>query len=433
MTDFSNPASDDRLSAYLDGELTAAESIEIEYLLKSRSDYREALHALRSLRESLRSLPRDSVTVGFAARVVDAVASDKYAIDPSRSATAHRAPQDIRLPTRSPRFQTWLTRSVVGAAILAIAATLVLIVWNPRPPESPQIAQRASAKSTDKKNESFRAEPEAGEMAKASVARKDIEPQPNPAPADIQRGAADAAPDNFAMKAAEAGSPQDASDASTNEPFVTDNETPLAVVEGRRVEKSSLEPLSGALASVTEIEIDAPMTWADLELRVFGKQPRPDSNLASERLLGREYAIESVVACEIEGPASEVDAALSRLTTQKQEADRVADSASALRIAEAAPSLTPAELGENLHLKRIAYDDPRVAAYVAGDKSDRRAILENDGSTGMLELEAIDNHSPSPSQDGVRDNLAKSDSDLARKRVIIVFRVQSPAVRSGEP
>ena len=60
---------DERISAYLDGELSAGERAEVEELLKTSSSHQQVLAELTSLRESLQSLPHYTLGNDFAPRV----------------------------------------------------------------------------------------------------------------------------------------------------------------------------------------------------------------------------------------------------------------------------------------------------------------------------------------------------------------------------
>lgn len=62
--------SDDLLSAYLDGELTAAERGDVERMLAENSDGRQTLEDFRALGGELRSLPRHKLDADFAHRVL---------------------------------------------------------------------------------------------------------------------------------------------------------------------------------------------------------------------------------------------------------------------------------------------------------------------------------------------------------------------------
>jgi len=62
--------SDERISAYLDGELPPAERAEIEALLASSSEHRQLVDELRALRATLQDLPRPVLSGDFTERVM---------------------------------------------------------------------------------------------------------------------------------------------------------------------------------------------------------------------------------------------------------------------------------------------------------------------------------------------------------------------------
>jgi len=99
---------DERLSAYLDGQLDAGQREEIESLLRQRPELAKVLAQVRELGDGIRQLPRHSLGPDFPARVL-AVAQQK-----ADQVVAHQAP----VPRRR-----WLM-----AAIAAVAATAALVL-----------------------------------------------------------------------------------------------------------------------------------------------------------------------------------------------------------------------------------------------------------------------------------------------------------------
>src|SRR6185295_6977668 len=63
---------DERISAYLDGELSPGERAEMEELLRTSSSHQQVLAELTSIRESLQSLPQYTLGNDFAPRVTSA-------------------------------------------------------------------------------------------------------------------------------------------------------------------------------------------------------------------------------------------------------------------------------------------------------------------------------------------------------------------------
>lgn len=73
------------LSAYVDGELTAAEQAEVESALRDNADYRQQVDDYRQLREQLQRIPRASLDDDFAARVLQAAVRAKAGLTETRS------------------------------------------------------------------------------------------------------------------------------------------------------------------------------------------------------------------------------------------------------------------------------------------------------------------------------------------------------------
>src|SRR5690349_18038673 len=63
---------DERISAYLDGELSPGERAEVEELLRTSSTHQQELAELTLLRESLQGLPHYTLGNDFAERVTSA-------------------------------------------------------------------------------------------------------------------------------------------------------------------------------------------------------------------------------------------------------------------------------------------------------------------------------------------------------------------------
>ncbi len=66
----SNEFSDELISAFLDGELSAAQQQQVEQMLVDNADYRRMFNELRGLRESLQTLPSYELDDQFAGRVL---------------------------------------------------------------------------------------------------------------------------------------------------------------------------------------------------------------------------------------------------------------------------------------------------------------------------------------------------------------------------
>ena len=109
---------DERLSAYLDGELPPQERDEVEARLRRQPELSSALDQVRELGDGIRQLPTYSLSPDFADRVL----AQAQRVGPS--ASAHPSP-----PRRG-----WL---IVAAAALTATAALVLamVAWNWQPEE----------------------------------------------------------------------------------------------------------------------------------------------------------------------------------------------------------------------------------------------------------------------------------------------------------
>lgn len=118
---------EERLGAYLDGELSSAESAEVERGLENHPEYRHALEELRSLRAGMQGLPRLQLGDGFSERVLAAIAQHRK-VEPvalnGNSAYATTGPVSPRRAMRQYVF-----------GLVTIAA-LVLIAIFVRPPDN---------------------------------------------------------------------------------------------------------------------------------------------------------------------------------------------------------------------------------------------------------------------------------------------------------
>lgn len=125
---------DERISAYLDGELSPGERAEMDELLQTSSSHRQVLAELTSLREGLQALPQYTLGNDFADQVTSAAqlaAREREAVaeapprKPHHTAMAHAAEVAAR-PQPGSRFQKWLLASAGG---IAVAASVALVVY----------------------------------------------------------------------------------------------------------------------------------------------------------------------------------------------------------------------------------------------------------------------------------------------------------------
>jgi hypothetical protein len=111
------PFDDERVSAYIDGELTNAEREHFERLVEQRPDYRQAIDDLRTLRERVKALPAHGLSGGFAERVLRK-AELATLVGPVQPAV-----------TKQPA--SWLARNKTFVLIAGLAACLLAMVVLP--------------------------------------------------------------------------------------------------------------------------------------------------------------------------------------------------------------------------------------------------------------------------------------------------------------
>jgi anti-sigma factor RsiW len=122
------------LSAYLDGELSAAEQANVEQLLATSAEARQIVDELRALRTSLQELPRHKLGPEFAEQVVKraeqeaSTAESEISNLKSENLVTAASPQPVPLPAaRRPRI---FNRRGIAWSVVAIAAAVVLMVTN---------------------------------------------------------------------------------------------------------------------------------------------------------------------------------------------------------------------------------------------------------------------------------------------------------------
>jgi anti-sigma factor RsiW len=140
---------DERLSAYLDGQLPPAEREEIETLLRQRPELARALHQVRELGDGIRELPKHSLGPEFAERVLAAAQAADRAADP------------VSPPSR----RGWL---MVAIGVVAATAALVLAMIAVRPRPDDVVKPEVSLSPTEQAVAAVLAEAEEG---KAVVVR----------------------------------------------------------------------------------------------------------------------------------------------------------------------------------------------------------------------------------------------------------------------
>lgn len=130
------PGPDERLSAYYDGELSAAERAEVERLLTERSDLRNELSGLADLSLRLNDLAEELPDFDLRARVLTQI----------ENARRNHLPIPVKSPVQ--RFPKWMPLLLTACSLmLLIAVSLPLLSTSVT---SPQLAQHEamSAKAT---------------------------------------------------------------------------------------------------------------------------------------------------------------------------------------------------------------------------------------------------------------------------------------------
>jgi hypothetical protein len=128
---------DELLSAYLDGELTPAERVQVEARLASDPHVRQLLDELRVLSGEVRALPRYSVGAGFSQRVIAAAMTARGKAPPSQSGEVMPATR-AGTPSSPDKVRRGRRLPVVLAGVAAVAAAVAVLVWFAnRPPVGP--------------------------------------------------------------------------------------------------------------------------------------------------------------------------------------------------------------------------------------------------------------------------------------------------------
>lgn len=123
---FSDPQSDEVLSAYIDGELSPAEVLAVERWLKSSPQARQKLADFRRLSGLLQDLPQEELPEEFAGQVL--AQAERQMLLPAQ--------RNVGVPSVIRRVRFW---SVSVGLPVAAACLLVAIQWN-RNGEAPEVA-----------------------------------------------------------------------------------------------------------------------------------------------------------------------------------------------------------------------------------------------------------------------------------------------------
>jgi len=110
----SEPINEELLSAYLDGELSEAESLRVAKQIEQDDSLRATLSELEKIRDEIRQLPRHKLSSDFAAKITHSI---------------EQQPSEITPPTTQ-RFTTTPRR--IAGTLAAVAALLFISIWGIR-------------------------------------------------------------------------------------------------------------------------------------------------------------------------------------------------------------------------------------------------------------------------------------------------------------
>jgi anti-sigma factor RsiW len=120
----------DVLSAYLDGELDAAERAAVEARLEESAEWRAELAEVRAARDALRGLPSREAPAGFWDAVHARVAADETVADAD----------DAVVPITAARSHPRRRWAWIAASAAAVAAVVAVVVVPHRNEVSPNVA-----------------------------------------------------------------------------------------------------------------------------------------------------------------------------------------------------------------------------------------------------------------------------------------------------
>ncbi len=135
------------ISAYLDGELTAAERQQVEQLLADNSEARDLLAELKALRADIKSLPRHRLEADFSERVLRQIAEKADAPSAGKANPLRSAPASLP-PQESDRSSERGIRRALLWSSLAVAAAVLIMVFSGRPPDATLARKEDKARSS---------------------------------------------------------------------------------------------------------------------------------------------------------------------------------------------------------------------------------------------------------------------------------------------
>jgi predicted HTH domain antitoxin len=142
---------EERISAYLDGQLPSDERVKFEEELAHNSELRQVVEELRQLHDSLQELPRHHLNDDFATQVLRraerAMLSNPQAVANERGAdgVAAEGSQIVQAASNTTISNARRSRRPWIWAAIAVAAAVALMVFNPPRQKPVQIAQTDSS------------------------------------------------------------------------------------------------------------------------------------------------------------------------------------------------------------------------------------------------------------------------------------------------
>ncbi len=124
---------DELISAYLDDELSPEEKTRVEEQLMDSAEHRHLFEELKSLRHSLRTLPKESLDGDFAARVLERAEKQLLCGEgaaPEATPVTKPAKTTVELAPRPRREYRGAWRGLIWS-VTAMVAAILLIVFSP--------------------------------------------------------------------------------------------------------------------------------------------------------------------------------------------------------------------------------------------------------------------------------------------------------------
>lgn len=140
--------SDEHISAYLDGELTAEESRQIEQLLVDNREHRQVFYELRDMRNKLKSLPQEKLPADFSQRVLAMAKTEIAQAKGNGRKTEVTKPVAPSVAPPHPAQTGWIAAVTLAAA--SAAAVLGLLAF---PPVLPELQNPVALAPTSQPNE----------------------------------------------------------------------------------------------------------------------------------------------------------------------------------------------------------------------------------------------------------------------------------------